>query len=229
MKDPRHSSSQPPGSGETFSRRDFLKGIGTTLVASAASQAQSVAQELGKLNSEKVQGPGAVPITLKINGELRSLEVEPRVTLLDALRGQTPLTGTKEVCDRASCGACTVLIDGVPTYSCMKLAIEAQGHEISTVEGLAQNGQLTGLQKAFIDCDGLQCGYCTPGFLMSLTALLQHNPSPTEEDIRKACSGNLCRCGSYPRIIAAAKEAAGVKTQPKAQVLRVTPDDVRLA
>jgi xanthine dehydrogenase YagT iron-sulfur-binding subunit len=225
------SSSAPNETGliGALSRRNFLKSLGTTVVASAASQAKTVAQELEKLNAEKLHGPGAVPITLKINGESHALELEPRVTLLDALRNHMPLTGAKEVCDRASCGACTVLIDGVPTYSCMKLAIEAQGHEITTVEGLAKNGELTAVQKAFIHCDGLQCGFCTPGFVMSVTALLQRNPKPNEEEVRKACSGNLCRCGTYPRVFAAALEASGVKTEPKAQLHRLTPDDVRLA
>jgi xanthine dehydrogenase YagT iron-sulfur-binding subunit len=236
MSDVSPQPSRPfPGASDdtgvigSLSRRNFLKSLGTTVVASAVSQAKTVAQEIEKLNAEKVHGPGAVPITLKINGESHALELEPRVTLLDALRNHTPLTGSKEVCDRASCGACTVLVDGMPTYSCMKLAIEAQGHEITTVEGLAKNGELTAVQKAFIHCDGMQCGYCTPGFVMSITALLQRNPKPNEEEVHKACSGNLCRCGTYPRVFAAALEAAGVKTESKAQTIRPTPDDVRLA
>jgi len=188
-------------------------------VATATSQAESVASELQKFNAEKLHGPDAVPVTLSINGKKQSFQLEPRVTLLDALRSQTELTGAKEVCDRASCGACTVLIDGTPTYGCMVLAIEAQGREITTVEGLSKNGELTKLQKAFVECDGLQCGFCTPGFVMSLTALLKRNPTPTEDDVRKACSGNLCRCGSYPRVFQAALIAAGVKTASKVEVI----------
>ncbi len=204
-----------------LSRRTFLKALGTTAVASAAAQANSVAQELQKHNDEKVVGPGAVPVTLRINGQSRKFDVEPRVTLLDLLRNRTDLTGTKEVCDRATCGACTVLIDGTPVYSCMTLAIEAQGREITTIEGLAKRGEMTAVQKAFVNCDGLQCGFCTPGFVMSVTALLKTNPKPSEEEVRKACSGNLCRCGTYPRVFAAALEAAGVKTASRAEVIRI--------
>ena len=156
-----------------------------------------------------LQGPGTVPITLAINGDKKEFQLEPRVTLLDALRNYGPLTGTKEVCDRATCGACTVLIDGKPTYACMKLAIDARGHDITTIEGLAQGGQLTPVQQAFIDCDALMCGFCTPGFVMATTALLAENPKPTVADIKRACSGNLCRCGTYPHVIKAALKASG--------------------
>ena len=206
----------------SVSRRNFLKTLGTTAVASAASQAKGVAEELQKFNAEKIQGPGAVPVTLKINGEAKKFEVEPRVTLLDLLRNRTSLTGSKEVCDRATCGACTVLLDNTPVYSCMTLAIEAQQREITTVEGLSKGGELTPVQKAFIKCDGLQCGFCTPGLVMSVTALLKRNPKPTEQDVRKACAGNICRCGTYPRVFAAALEAAGVKTASKTEVIRFT-------
>ena len=150
-----------------------------------------------------------MPVTLKINGEKKDFQLEPRVTLLDALRNYGPLTGTKEVCDRGTCGACSVLIDGKLTYSCMKLAIDAQGHEITTIEGLAKDGQLTPVQQAFIDCDALMCGFCTPGLVMATTALLAENPKPTEAQIRTACSGNLCRCGTYPHVIKAALKASG--------------------
>ncbi len=204
----------------TVSRRDFFKGLGATAVATAASQAETVAGELNKYNSEKVHGPDAVPVTLSINGKKQNFQLEPRMTLLDTLRSKTELTGAKEVCDRASCGACTVLLDGTPTYACMVLAIEAQGREITTVEGLSKNGELTKLQKAFVECDGLQCGFCTPGFVMSLTALLKQNAAPTEDDVKKACSGNLCRCGSYPRVFQAALKAAGVKTASRVEVIR---------
>jgi xanthine dehydrogenase YagT iron-sulfur-binding subunit len=219
--EPSQASAEPSFLG-SVSRRNFLKGLGTTAVCTAASQAKTVAEELQKFNDEKLHGPGAMPITLKINGDSKNFNVEPRVTLLDLLRQQTSLTGTKEVCDRASCGACTVLLDGVPVYSCMQLAIEAQGHEITTVEGLSKTGELSDVQKAFVDCDGLQCGFCTPGFVMSVTALLKRNPNPTEADVRKACSGNLCRCGTYPRVFAAALQAAGVKTTSKAEVIHLS-------
>jgi xanthine dehydrogenase YagT iron-sulfur-binding subunit len=209
-----------PSSSSSVSRRDFFKGLGVSAVTVAAQRADAVAQELQKFNNEKVQGPGPVPIELQINGEKHTLNLEPRVTLLDVLRNHLPLTGAKEVCDRGTCGACTVWLDGEPIYACMILAIDAQGRKITTVEGLGRDGRLTKLQEAFVACDGLQCGYCTPGFVMSLSALLERNPRPTEADVRKACSGNLCRCGSYPRIFEAALQAAGVKTTSKTEVIR---------
>ena len=190
-------------------RRTFLKGLGTSAVAVASVQVGAMADEINKAAGPGPQGPGAVPVTLSINGEKKDFQLEPRVTLLDALRNYGPLTGAKEVCDRATCGACTVLIDGKPAYSCMKLAIDAQGHEITTIEGLAKDGQLTPVQQAFIDCDALMCGFCTPGFVLVTTALLAENPKPAEGDIKRACSGNLCRCGTYPHIIKAALKASG--------------------
>lgn len=189
------------------SRRTFLRGLGTTAVSAAAIGAKSVAAELTEANAEKPRGPGAGPVTLSINGERRTFQLEPRTTLLEAIRQHAGLTGPKEVCERAACGACTVLLDGVPVYACMVLALEAEGREVVTVEGLARNG-LTPVQQAIVERDGLQCGFCTPGFVMSLTALLKARPHPTEAEVRKACSGHLCRCGSYPRVFAAALAAA---------------------
>jgi aerobic-type carbon monoxide dehydrogenase small subunit (CoxS/CutS family) len=210
-----------PNTGDGFivSRRSFLKSFGTTAAAAATAQVEVVAQELQKANSEKTYGPGAVPITLSVNGKALQLEVEPRVTLLEALRNHSNLTGAKEVCDRATCGACTVLLNGTPIYSCSKLAIEAQGHEITTVEGLAKEGKLSPVQQAFIDQDSLMCGYCTPGFIMSVTALLQNTPRPTAEQVKHACAGNLCRCGTYPRIMQAVFKAAGLPVAEKSEVM----------
>jgi xanthine dehydrogenase YagT iron-sulfur-binding subunit len=202
-----------------LSRRSFLKSFGSSAAVVATAQVEAVAAELQKANGDKVQGPGVVPITLQVNGKTLKLQVEPRVTLLEALRNHLPLTGAKEVCDRATCGACTVLFDDLPIYSCSKLAIEAQGHAITTVEGLAQNGKLTNVQQAFIEQDALMCGYCTPGFIMSVTALLRSNPRPTADDVKHACSGNLCRCGTYPRVMEAALKAAGVPVVSKAEVI----------
>jgi xanthine dehydrogenase YagT iron-sulfur-binding subunit len=196
-----------------------LKSLGTAAVTAATAQVRSVAAELEKVNAEKILGPGPVPVTLRVNGQTLSLNLEPRVTLLDALRNYSSLTGAKEGCDRAACGACTVLLDGAPIYSCQKLALEAQGHDITTVEGLARDGKLTKVQQAFIAHDALQCGYCTPGFIMSVTALLKWNPHPTAEEVKHACAGNLCRCGTQPHILQAALEAAGVKVQSKTEVL----------
>ncbi|HTV61409.1 MAG TPA: (2Fe-2S)-binding protein [Verrucomicrobiae bacterium] len=192
------------------SRRTFLKSLGTVAATAATAQVQSVAAELEKINAEKIVGPGAVPVILNVNGKKLTLQLEPRVTLLDALRNYSSFTGAKEGCDRASCGACTVMMDDMPIYSCQKLAIEAQGHEITTVEGLADSGKLSPVQQAFFEKDALMCGYCTPGFVMSVTALLKKNPHPTADDVKHACAGNLCRCGTQPRVLAAALQAAGV-------------------
>jgi aerobic-type carbon monoxide dehydrogenase small subunit (CoxS/CutS family) len=178
-----------------------------------------MAAELDKVNKEKIVGPEAVPITLQVNGKPIKLTVEPRVTLLDALRNMTPLTGNKEVCDRATCGACSMFVDDKLVYSCSMLAIEAQGKQITTIEGLGQPGNLSPVQAAFVEQDALMCGYCTPGFVMSVTALLRKNPKPTEAEVRHACSGNLCRCGTYPRILQAALKAAGVTKTAKTEVI----------
>jgi xanthine dehydrogenase YagT iron-sulfur-binding subunit len=215
---PKSRSHQPE-----LSRRSFLKGLSTVVVASAAAPVGAVAAEvveLEKLGSAKTLGPGPVPITLDVNGKPLKLNVEPRVTLLDALRNHSNLTGAKEVCDRATCGACTVLFDGQPIYSCMKLAVEAQGHEITTVEGLAKDGKLTTVQQAFVEYDALMCGYCTPGFVLAVTELLKKNPHPTADEVRVACSGNLCRCGTQPFVLKAALKAAGVNVADTTEVIR---------
>ena len=201
------------------SRRTFLKSLGTVAATAATAQVQSVAAELEKVNAEKVVGPDAVAVTLNVNGEKLKLMLEPRVTLLDALRNYSSLTGAKEGCDRASCGACTVLINDAPVYACQKLAIEAQGCEITTIEGLAQDGKLTKVQQAFIEKDALQCGYCTPGFVMSVTALLKKNFHPTAADVKHACAGNLCRCGCHPHILQAALAVAGVEHTSKTEIV----------
>ena len=209
---------QPDGSNQRqsllsapVSRRTFLRGLGTTAVSSAALGAQGVAAGLAQANAEQPRGPGGLAVTLSINGARRTFTLEPRVTLLEALRIHAGLTGPKEVCERATCGACTVLLDGVPVYACMILALEAQGREITTVEGISRGG-LTPVQQALAAHDGLQCGFCSPGFVMSLTALLKRTPHPSEADVRKACSGHLCRCGSYPRIFSAALAASRTAT-----------------
>jgi aerobic-type carbon monoxide dehydrogenase small subunit (CoxS/CutS family) len=206
-----------------ISRRSFLKGLGTAVIATAAAPASAVAartEQIERLGTEQTVGPGQVPVTLTVNGKALKLNLEPRVTLLDALRNYSNLTGTKEVCDRGTCGACTVLLDGKPVYSCMKLAIEAQGHEITTIEGLALAGKLTDVQQAVVDHDALMCGYCTPGFVMSTTALLKANPHPTANEVRVACSGNLCRCGTQHRILAAVLQAAGAPVAKTIEVIR---------
>ncbi|HUZ07873.1 MAG TPA: (2Fe-2S)-binding protein [Candidatus Paceibacterota bacterium] len=209
-----------PESFGAHSRRTFLKSLGTVAATAATAQMQSVAAELEKVNAEKVVGPDAVPVTLTVNGGKLKLMLEPRVTLLDALRNYSSFTGAKEGCDRAACGACTVLMDDLPVYSCQKLAIEAQDSEITTIEGLATNGKLSPVQQAFWEKDALMCGYCTPGFVMSVTALLKKNPRPNADDVKHACAGNLCRCGTQPRILQAALKAAGVETASKTEVVK---------
>lgn len=147
-------------------------------------------------------------ITLTINGEDQALLVEPRRTLLDALRHDLELTGTKKVCDMGNCGACTVMVDGRAMYACLLLAIDCDGRDIRTIEGLADRDTLDPLQQAFIELDAFQCGFCTSGQIMSLRALLDAHPDATEDQIRTAVTGNLCRCGAYPNIVAAGVRAA---------------------
>ena len=149
-----------------------------------------------------------VPISFRVNGEQQEMLVEPDWTLLETLRDRLRLTGTKEGCSNGNCGACTVMLDGRTACSCLVLAGEADGREVVTVEGLADHGHLTALQDAFIKEGGLQCGFCTPGFLISATALLKRNPSPTEQEIRLNVAGNLCRCTGYDKIVRSIQDAA---------------------
>jgi xanthine dehydrogenase YagT iron-sulfur-binding subunit len=151
-------------------------------------------------------------ISLRVNGVERALEVEPRRTLLDALREDLGLTGAKPGCEMGNCGACTVLVDGEAIYSCLALAVECQGRAITTIEGLTQGDALDPIQQAFIAHDALQCGFCTPGQVLAMKALLDRNPHPDDEEIDRAMSGNLCRCGAYPKIRAAARALARQET-----------------
>lgn len=199
---------QPKQPQSGLTRRGFLKGVGGGLagagvLSTAVLTAPEEAQAAGK-----VLGPGRVPITLKVNGRPARVEVEPRTTLLTALRDHLDLTGAKLICDRGECGGCTVLLNGKPVYACMMLALDAQGREITTVEGLAKGDQLDPVQQAFVAHDALMCGFCTPGFVVSVRALLNRNPNPTLDDVKLACAGNLCRCGTYPKVFEAALAAA---------------------
>ncbi|MBI1738648.1 MAG: 2Fe-2S iron-sulfur cluster binding domain-containing protein [Acidobacteria bacterium] len=191
-----------------LSRRTFLKTTGAAVSAGVMGGAAAELLNAQAPAKSRLAGPGEVPVTLKINGTTRNLSVEPRVTLLDALRDRLDLTGAKKVCDRGTCGSCTVLVDGKAMYSCAMLAIEAQGREILTIEGLAPEGELHPISAAFVENDAQQCGFCTPGFVMACKAFLDKNPNPTEAQAKKALGGNLCRCGTYIGVRAAVLDAA---------------------
>jgi xanthine dehydrogenase YagT iron-sulfur-binding subunit len=190
------------------SRRNFLKTVG---VGGLATGVITVGEAEAQGQGPRAVGPGEVTVKLIVNGRIYSVAIEPRVTLLDTLRNRLDLTGMKRVCDRGSCGACTVIVDGRTYYSCSLLAIEMQGKPIRTVEGLSTGPTLHPVQQAFCDQDGLMCGFCTPGFVMASVALLEKNPTPTEAEARRALDGNICRCGTNPRVLAAALTAKGVK------------------
>jgi xanthine dehydrogenase YagT iron-sulfur-binding subunit len=191
----------------SVSRRDFLKSTGVGGIASAVAAAE--ASEVEAQTGPRAIGPGAVPVALTVNGKRIDLQIEPRVTLLDAVRNHAGLTGNKRVCDRGSCGACTMIVDGRPVYSCSTLAIDVQGRQIRTVEGLAGgDGTMNPVQQAFCDADALMCGFCTPGFIVAATALLERTPNPTPEQIRRGLDGNICRCGTFVRIMEATVAAA---------------------
>ncbi len=155
----------------------------------------------------------AMTISLTVNGQTHALEIEPQETLLHVLRARLGLTGTKANCEEGECGACTVLLDGQPVNSCLLLAVRAEGSRIQTIEGVAEDGQLTPLQEAFAAEGAIQCGYCTPGFLLTTAALLSANPHPTDEEITHALSGNICRCTGYTKIVKAVRQAAAKGVQ----------------
>jgi len=193
--------------GKGFSRRAFLKGAGVTVSAGVIAT-EGLLEAASAAPKPTIAGPGPTPITLKINGQAHRLELEPRVTLLDALRDHLDITGSKKVCDRATCGACTVHLDGKAVYSCTVLAIDAQNYEITTIEGLAAEGELSPVSAAFVEHDAQQCGFCTPGFVMAVTAFLKRHPNPTYEEVTAGLGGNLCRCGTYMGVREATLDAA---------------------
>ena len=190
------------------SRRGFLTSVGAGAVIAATAGLSSAAQ---KPAEEVVKPEEMGRITLLVNGRRHKLLVEPRWSLLFVLREKLGLTGTKVGCERGECGACTVLIDSVPHYACMMLAVEAEGRSITTVEGLMNGEELGPVQQAFVEKDGLQCGYCTPGQVVAVEGLLRKNPNPSDEEIRQAVSGNLCRCGAYLNIFKSARRAVELK------------------
>ncbi len=200
------------------SRRKFLQGTGVALTIPLVAGGEKVVKAAGA--EVKIFGPDKVNITLTVNGSPKQASVEPRATLLDTLRNDLDTTGAKRVCDRATCGACTMIVDGKPVYSCTMLAIEAQGHKIETIESLAQGDKLHPVQQAFWDNDAQQCGFCTPGFVMACKALLDKHPSPTEEQIEMGVGGNLCRCGTYHGIKGAIAQASATLKKGPAKMTR---------
>ncbi len=198
-------STRPKDPRTAFSRRAFLKGASVAAVTGSVAGTVTAAEP----KTAEVYGPGNHQIQLKINGQLRDVMVEPRTTLLDALRDKLDVTGSKKVCDRGACGACTMLVDGITVNSCMMLAMDAAGgHEITTIESLSDGDNVHPLIQNFVDCDALQCGFCTPGMVMSSYALLQQNNNPSMDQIRHGVSGNICRCGTYTRIFEAIQRTA---------------------
>lgn len=210
----RGSGGAPTPATGGVSRRSFIKTLGasaavTSLSAAAESRAGLVGDEAAGPRGPELQGPDPVEVTLRINGKDHTAAIDPSTTLLEALRIHVGLTGTKEVCDRGACGACSVMLDGKVVNSCMMLALDAAGSEITTVEGLVKDGKLDPVQEQFVRHDAMQCGYCTPGFVVAARALLNENPKPTLEQIRKGLGGNICRCGQYSNIFNAVLEASG--------------------
>jgi len=203
MDDPRDSRQK-----KGFTRRGLLRGLATTAVAASAKATGLFAREAAK-GKTAPGSTGALPVSVTVNGKRQTATLEPRVTLAEALRETWGLTGTKIGCDRGACGACTVLLDGVAVNACLTLVHDADGRSVTTVEGLGTPQALSPIQKAFIEADALQCGFCTPGLLVSCSSLLAKNPRPSLDEIRTAVSGNLCRCGTYVGVFKACQAAAG--------------------
>ena len=197
------------------SRRGFLKGAGITAATSVIETANAFAKDAKDAASHNAHtvGPDALPIKLRINGQEHAVMVEPRYTLAETLRDNLGLTGTKVVCDRGSCSACTIWIDRIPALACMTLAVDSVAREITTIEGLSQGDNMHAVQAAFVKHDAMQCGFCTPGMVMSCAALLDRNKNPNLDDVKHAVSGNLCRCGTYPKVFAATLDVAQQRRQ----------------
>ena len=199
------SEKKPPRSG--FSRRGFLTSVGVTSGALTTGILTTGKPALAA-TAPRVVGPGPTSITLTVNGKPYKLNIEPRTTLCDALRNHLDFTAAKRVCDRGTCGACTVIMDGKAVYSCDVLAIDAQGRKIETLEGISTPDRPHPVSKAFVNNDAQQCGYCTPGFVVAAKAFLDHHPNPTDEDVKRGLGGNFCRCGTYMGVRKAVLEAA---------------------
>lgn len=205
---PDNEDSTMAGSNERLTRRSFLTRAGAAGVATATATIATpfVAAETAKLQDSPVPAetiPGTIPVSLKVNGEVHKVQIDPRSTVLDTLRETLHLTGTKKGCDHGQCGACTIHLNGERVNSCLLLAVMQQNAEITTIEGLGTPEKMHPMQAAFVAHDGYQCGYCTSGQIMSATALLKESWGPNDADVREAMSGNICRCGAYPNIVAA--------------------------
>lgn len=207
MEDKNRDSKSKPTKG--LSRRSFIRGAGLSTAGSVLLTTNAFALDYKEQRSAGEEfGPDAMTIKMKVNGLLKSLSVEPRTTLASALRDHLELTGTKVVCDRGSCSACTVYLDGKPVNSCMMSVFDVGDKEITTIEGIAKNGELHPVQDAFIEHDASQCGYCTPGMIMSCVHLVDNNTDINLEDVKNATRGNLCRCGTHPHVFKATMAAA---------------------
>jgi aerobic-type carbon monoxide dehydrogenase small subunit (CoxS/CutS family) len=208
MKQPAHKL-PAHRNGDELSRRSFLASAGVTAGGAVLETSLSMSRALAdEKPNQAIIGPNSVPLTLRINGAARTINVPPHTTLAEALRGPLDLTGTKIGCDRGACSACTVWLNGDPVASCMVLAIDVGERSVITIEGLTDGDKLHPVQTAFIEHDAVQCGFCTPGMVMSCAALLARNPNPSLDDVKAATSGHLCRCGTYPHVFAATLAAA---------------------
>jgi len=209
MKDEADDGKRKKEAPHDPGRRRFLKGVGIAGAGATIADKLWLEAEAKEEQAANRTLSGTVSISLDVNGQKRTVRVEPRTTLLNTLRNnlEPPLSGPKLVCDMGTCGACTVLLDGNPVYSCLVLAVDAVAKKITTVEGLGSAEALNEVQAAFVDKDALMCGFCTPGFVTTISAYLKKNSNPTLAEVREACKGNFCRCGAYPRVFEAALAA----------------------
>ena len=213
-----------------FSRRGFLKGAGVTAATTVIESANALVRDTKEaLQSDRAVGPDALAVKLHVNGHEHLVTIEPRYTIAETLRDNLGLTGTKVVCDRGSCSACTVWIDQTPQLACMTLAIDTVGRKVTTIEGLSDGETMHQVQAAFVKHDAMQCGFCTPGMIMSCAALLDRNPNPNLDDVKRAVSGNLCRCGTYPKVFAATLDVAQQRKQTADLVTLVTGREAQRA
>jgi xanthine dehydrogenase YagT iron-sulfur-binding subunit len=209
---PPDDDSDPKSLLPRLSRRAFFKGAGASALSATLAQ---TAAEAAAAASPGVVGPEPAPLSLAVNGRTVSVHADPATTLAEVLRNHLGMTGTKVGCDRGACSACTVWLDGEVAASCMTLALDARGRKITTIEGLARGDELHPVQRAFVENDALQCGFCTPGMVMSCAALVERNPKCTLDEVKQAVSGHLCRCGTYPNVFKATLAAAQVSGKGK--------------